>query len=61
MAKARTINEMHKELMKEDPSCGLTKTALRRLVVTGAIPSVRVGVKYLVTRESVDRYLEGAV
>lgn len=42
MAKARTINEMHKELMKEDPSCGLTKTALRRLVVTGAIPSVSV-------------------
>ena len=61
MAKSRTINQMHKELLADDPNCGLTKTALRRLVVTGKIPSVRVGVKYLITRENVDKYLGGAV
>ena len=61
MAKPRTITELHRELLEEDPHCALTKSALRRLVVTGAIPSVRVGVKYLINRESVDRYLEGKV
>ena len=60
MAHVRTINDLHKELLAEDPACGLTKTALRRLVVTGVIPSVRVGSKYLVDRANVDKYLEAA-
>ncbi|WP_366799469.1 excisionase family DNA-binding protein [uncultured Oscillibacter sp.] len=49
---------MHKDLLADDPHCALTKTALRRLVVTGAIQSTRVGQKYLVSREAVEAFME---
>ena len=39
----------------------LTKTALRRLVTTGKLPSVRIGQKYLVSLEALEDYLHGAV
>ena len=58
MAHVRTIAELHRELVAEDPACGLTRTALRRLVVTGQIPSSRVGKKYLISKEAVNRFLE---
>lgn len=61
MERVRTIDTLHKELLQEDPGCALTKTALRRLVVTGAIPSSKVGSKFLVTKEAVEKYLEGSV
>lgn len=43
-----------------DPKTALTQTALRRLVKTGAIPSVRIGTKYLVALEAVEEYLQGS-
>lgn len=55
----RTILEAHAYLMSADPETALTKTAFRRLVVTGEIPSVRIGSKYLVALESVEEYLSG--
>ena len=60
MKHIRTIDQMHKDLLLNDPDCALTKTALRRLVVTGVIPSTRVGQKYLVSREAVEKYMEAA-
>lgn len=54
----RGLNEAFDEIRRSDPGTALTKTALRRLVTTGQIPSVRVGVKYLVSVEAVERYLE---
>jgi len=38
---------------------GLTPTALRRGVVSGEIHSIRVGKKYLLTVEAVERWLSG--
>lgn len=58
MRHVRTVDRLHEELLREDPGCALTKTALRRLVITGVIPSNRVGRKYLVAREDVEAYLE---
>ena len=43
----RKINDAIEELRRSDPGSALTKSALRRMVTTGAIPSVRVGQKYL--------------
>ena len=60
MQHVRTIDALHKELMADDPGCALTKSALRRLVTTGKIPSTRVGQKYLVSREAVEKYIEVA-
>lgn len=55
----RGLNEAFEEIRRSDPGTALTKTALRRLVTTGQIPSVRVGVKYLVSVEAIERYMEG--
>lgn len=56
----RTIDQVAQFILDKDPETALTKTAIRRLVVTGAIPSVKVGQKYLVSLEAVDNYLAGA-
>ena len=55
----RTIDEAHAAIKKQDPHTALTKTALRRLVTTGAIPSVKIGMKFLVDLGSVEAYLRG--
>lgn len=55
----RTIDQAAEHLKAADPETALTKTALRRLVTTGALPSVKVGKKYLVSLEALDTYLCG--
>lgn len=57
--KMRTIREASEHIATVDPETALTQTALRRLVKTGAIPSVRIGTKYLVALEAVEEYLQG--
>ena len=56
----RTIDQAAAHFKDRDPHTALSKTALRRLVTTGAIPSVRVGLKYLVSLEAIDDFLQGA-
>ena len=55
----RTINEAAEHFKSIDPHTALTKTAVRRLVNTGAVPSVRIGNKALVSLEALDAYLRG--
>ena len=55
----RTIDQAVAWLRENDPDCAFTKTALRRLVVTGQFPSVRVGVKYLIDLDGLADYLRG--
>jgi excisionase family DNA binding protein len=56
----RTIEQAAAWLIETDPECALTKTALRRMVTTGQLPSVRVGAKYLVSLEALEAFLAGA-
>ena len=55
----RTINEAAVFLQQADPDTAVTKTALRRLVTSGQIPSVRVGAKYLIDLSALDEFLGG--
>ena len=55
----RTIEQISIHYKATDPNTALTKTALRRLVLTGAIPHVRIGQKYLVSLEAVEAFLRG--
>lgn len=55
----RTIDQASAYLKVTDPDTALTKTALRRLVTSGKLPSVMVGAKYLVALEAIDDYLAG--
>lgn len=59
MRTMRTIEQAVAEIRTEDPNTALTKTALRRLVVSGTVPSVRVGAKYLLDMAALDSYLAG--
>ena len=57
----RTIDQAAEWLRANDPETAFTKIALRRLVTTGELPCVRVGQKYLVSLETLEDYLQGAV
>lgn len=56
----RTIDQASTYIRQIDPNTAITKTALRRLVVSGKIPSRRVGQKYLVSIEAVSEFLNCA-
>lgn len=55
----RTIREAFEYITAQDPETALTQTALRRLVKTGAIPSVNIGSKNLIALEAIEDYLQG--
>ena len=53
----RTISQLHQEMITADPNCALTMSALRRLVRSGQIKSVKIGTKYIVTHRAVSEFL----
>lgn len=59
MVHAKTIREVAAYFREQDPKTSLTETAIRTLLRTGAVPSVKVGKKYLVTLEALESYLTG--
>jgi len=59
LPRMRTISEAAAWLRQADPESAFTKTALRRLVVTGQLPSVRVGQKYLLDLDALTGFLSG--
>lgn len=61
MIRTRTIREAAAYFQEADPHTCLTETAIRTLLRTGAVPSARVGRKYLVTIEALETYLSGSV
>lgn len=62
MVRTRTIKEAAAYFREEDPQTSLTETAIRTLLRTGAVPSIRVGKKkYLVTVEALEAYLMGKI
>lgn len=59
MVRTRTIREAAAYFHEKDPQTCLTETAIRTLLRTGSVPSIRVGKKYLVTLEALEAYLAG--
>ena len=59
MRQMRTIDEAAAFMRENDPNTAVTKTALRRLVTSGQIPSVRVGAKYLIDLGVLDAFFGG--
>lgn len=57
----RTIDQAFDYVLEQDSETSLSKTALRRLVTTGKLPSVRVGKKYLVSLETLEDYMSGNI
>ena len=59
MARMRTIEQTAAWLRERDPETALTRTALRRVVTTGQLPSIRIGSKYLINLDAVELFLRG--
>lgn len=57
----RTIEQLAHYMKEQDTETALTKTAIRRLVITGALPSIKVGAKYLVAVENLEDYLQSGM
>lgn len=57
MIRTRTIREAAVYFRESDPDISLTETAIRTLLRTGAVPCARVGKKYLVSIEALEKYL----
>ena len=57
----RTIKQAYEAMVDADPGCCLTMTALRRKVVSGEIPSVKVGTKYLIDIDRLEEFLSPTV
>lgn len=53
----RTIEEAARAIREIDPGTALTRTALRRWVISGELPSTRAGRKYLVDLDRLEQYL----
>ena len=61
MTQVRTIEEAINYLNSQDEGNCLTKHALRKLVITHRLPSVRVGSKYLINMQTLESYLKGEI
>lgn len=57
----RTIDQAAAWLRETDPDTAFTKTALRRLVISGQLPSVRIGYKYLIDLDALEQFLRGSI
>lgn len=57
LPRIRGIKEAIGELKEYDPETALTERGLRRLVITGEIPSVQIGTKYLINMDVLTNYL----
>ena len=53
----RTIEQAANYIRAVDPDTALTKTAIRRKVLTGEIPSTRAGKKYLLDLDRLEEVL----
>lgn len=53
----RGIKQAIEELRSSDPDTAFTEKALRRIILSGELPSVRCGAKYLVNMDVLINYL----
>jgi len=55
----RTIDQAAAYIRERDGETAITKTALRRLIVTGRLAHVQVGSKYLIDLDVLEGFLRG--
>lgn len=59
MDKVRTIKGAIEDIRRQDPATPLTASVLRRWILSGALPAIKSGNKYLINMEVLARFLEG--
>ena len=59
MSKIRTLTEAYKYIKELDSETAITPHALRRMVISGHIPCIKAGKKYLIDLDVLFEYLKG--
>lgn len=59
MSRLRTLTETYNYIKETDAETAVTPNALRRMVVSGQIPCVKIGKKYLIDLDILFEYLKG--
>ena len=59
MERIRTLADAAAYFKAADPETAITKTAIRRAVVDELVPSMKVGKKWLVSLDALERYFSG--
>ena len=57
MIRIRMMKEAFEEIKKADPRTAITMNYIRRLILSGAIPSIRVGNRHLINMDDLEDYL----
>lgn len=60
MSRLRTLTDTYKYIKETDAGTAVTPNALRRMVVSGRIPCVKVGKKYLIDLDMLFEFLKGS-
>ena len=61
MSKIRTLKDAYKCLKEMDENTAITKNALRRMVISGQLPCIKVGKKYLLDMDVLLECLKGTL
>lgn len=59
MSRIRTLSQTLEYLKQTDAETAITANALRRMVVSGNIPCIKAGKKYLIDLDVLQEYLKG--
>lgn len=59
MPRIRTLSETYRFIKEMDAETAITPNALRRMAVSGQIPCVKAGKKYLIDIDVLFEYLKG--
>lgn len=60
MVRMRLMKEAYKEIKEKDPDSAISFNYIRKLIVSGEIPSRRAGKRYLVNMDILENYLENS-
>jgi excisionase family DNA binding protein len=59
MVRLRTLKECYEYIQSKDEKTAVTPYFLRQMVIQGKIPYLRAGSKYLISLETLERFLTG--
>lgn len=59
MPRIRSLTEAYNYIKEMDPGTAITPHALRRMVVSGKVPSTKAGKKYLIDMDVLFEFLKG--
>ncbi|MDD4564655.1 MAG: hypothetical protein PHE79_04165 [Eubacteriales bacterium] len=57
MMRIRMMKEAYEEIKKADPGTAISMNYIRKLVISGAVPSIRAGSRYLINMDDLENYL----